>query len=223
MRQRDSISDVLHDLSHPIADGIGAYPGLPPPRIGPIVDHEGSRDRYEGKATFYLGRVEMSCNTGTYLDAPFHRYPEGQDLSALPLDRMAGLSGLTVEVADEPGPVSLDLEPDEVAGRAVLVRTGRDRLWPEDPYWSNGPFLGEDAVDLLLEGGAALVGVDFANVDDVGDPARPAHTRLLEAGILIVENLRALGPLPRDGYRFSAAPLAVVGGASFPVRAFAET
>lgn len=213
---------MLHDLSHPIAEGRGAYPGLPPPRVGAIIDHEESRERYEGKAEFHIGRIEMSCNTGTYLDAPFHRFPGREDLAGIPLERMAALPGVTVDVPDEPGPVALDLRPEAIGGRAVLVRSGRDRLWPEEPYWSGSPFLGSEAVHLLIDGGAALVGVDFANVDDTTDPVRPAHTRLLEAGILIVENLRGLGPLPREGFRFTAAPVAVVGGASFPVRAFAE-
>lgn len=213
---------MIRDLSHPIADGRGAYPGLPEPRIEPILDHASSRERYEGKAEFYLGRIEMACNTGTYLDAPFHRFPDGADLARLPLERLAGLPGMVVDAPGGHGPLELDLEPEEVAGRAVLVRTGRDADWPGESYWRDGPFLGPGTVGALIEGRAGLVGVDFANVDDTEDPARPAHTRLLEAGIPIVENLRALAPLPADGFRFTAAPLAVVGGASFPVRAFAE-
>jgi kynurenine formamidase len=47
-------------------------------------------------------------------------------------------------------------------------------------------------------------------------------TRLLGAGILIVEHMANLGALPRDGFRFYAVPLRIVRGASFPVRAFAE-
>jgi kynurenine formamidase len=48
------------------------------------------------------------------------------------------------------------------------------------------------------------------------------HTQLLAAGILIVEHLCNLGALPSTGFRFYATPLRIVGGASFPVRAFAE-
>lgn len=208
---------MLIDLSHPIEDGRGAYPGLPPPRIGAILDHEGSRDRYEGKAEFLLGRLELAGNTGTYLDAPFHRHRRGADLARVPLERTAGLPGLVIDIPEE-GPV--ELGQIEVAGKAVLLRSGLDRLWPEDAYWERGPHLTTASIDRLL--GAALVGVDFRNIDDTGDPRRPAHTRLLEAGVLIVENLRGLDALPGDGFRFSAAPLAIVGGATIPVRAYAE-
>jgi kynurenine formamidase len=75
---------------------------------------------------------------------------------------------------------------------------------------------------LLLRAQPALVGVDFWNVDDTLDPSRPVHTRLLKAGILIVEHLCNLAALPEEGFRFYAVPLRIVRGASFPVRAFAE-
>lgn len=208
---------MLIDLSHPLEEGRGAYPGLPPPRIGPILDHEASRDRYEGMAEFYLGRIEMATNTGTYLDAPLHRYRGGTDLAGVPLERTAELPGIVLDAPEE-GPI--EIGQIEVAGRAVLLRSGLDRHWPEEAYWARGPHLSTAAIDRLL--GAALVGVDFRNVDDTGDPKRPAHTRLLEAGVVIVENLRGLDRLPADGFRFTAAPLAIVGGASFPVRAYAE-
>jgi arylformamidase len=64
--------------------------------------------------------------------------------------------------------------------------------------------------------------VDFWNVDDVMDPARPVHTGLLAQGSLVVEHLCGLEQLPSEGFRFYAVPLRVEGGASFPVRAFAE-
>ena len=40
------------------------------------------------------------------------------------------------------------------------------------------------------------------DVFDIDDPARPAHTRLLAKGILIVENLCNLDRLPATGFRF---------------------
>jgi kynurenine formamidase len=71
-------------------------------------------------------------------------------------------------------------------------------------------------------GGAALVGVDFWNVDDTADLASQARTRLLRAGVLVVEHLCNLRGLPREGFQFFAVPLRIAGGASVPVRAFTE-
>jgi len=210
------------DLSHPIQDGMPTYPGLPSPRVGAFLNHAQSRPRYAGKAEFFIGRVEMIGNTGTYLDSPFHRYPEGADLSAIPLEALAGLPGLVVDAPELRAPVRWECAEEELRGRAVLVRTGWDQRWGSPRYWELGPYLACEALDSLVRAGAALVGVDFWNVDDTEDLARPAHTRLLAAHILIVEHLRNLGALPRTGFRFFAVPPAIVRGSSFPVRAFAQ-
>jgi kynurenine formamidase len=180
------------------------------------------RGTYAPGTTFQIARYELGGNTGTYVDAPFHRHPGGDDLAALPLEKLAGLSGITVTV--EPpgeGPIDAGLfSGKELAGRAVLVRTGWSQRWGGD-YFMSGPYLTAGACDALVEAGAALVGIDCANIDSMTDPSRPAHTILLAAGIPIVEHLRGLDALPDSGFRFFAVPPAIRGGTSFPVRAFA--
>ena len=47
------------------------------------------------------------------------------------------------------------------------------------------------------------------------------HTRLLAAGIPVVEHLTGLDALPPTGFRFSAPPPKVAGLGTFTVRAFA--
>jgi kynurenine formamidase len=211
------------DLSFAIEDGQPTLPGvLPEVQIGAYLDHDSSRERYQGKAEFLLGRHDIPGNTGTYVDSPFHRHRDREDLSQVGLERLAGIPGIVVDAPGEAAPVELGLTADEVRGRAVLVRTGWDRHWGTDAYFQGDPWLSTGTLDVLIEGGATLLGVDFNNVDDTTDPVRPAHTGLLEAGIPIVEHLRGLDQLPREGFRFFAVPLAIVGGASFPVRAFAE-
>lgn len=214
---------MLVDLSFPIEDGMPTLPGvLPEARVGAILDHDASRDRYQGKAEFFLGRVDMPGNTGTYVDAPFHRHRDREDLSGIGLERLAGIPGMVVDGHSDAGPIEIGLSTDEVRGRAVLIRTGWDRHWGTDAYFEGDPWLSTGALDLLIEGGATLLGVDFNNVDDTTDPVRPAHTRLLGASIPILERLRGLEALPPSGFRFFAVPPRIVGGASFPVRAFAE-
>ena len=213
----------LVELNHPLEDGMRAYPGLPSPKIGAFLDHDASRSHYGGQAEFYLGKVDMVCNLGTYLDSPFHRYRDRSDLSQIPLEKVAGVPGVVLDAAASPDrSIAVDCSASELRGRAVLVRTGWDRHWGTDAYWKPGPYLASSFVDLLIRAGATLVGVDFWNVDDTGEPGRPAHTRLLAEGVLIVEHLCNLSALPRTGFRFSAVPLRIVRGASFPVRAFAE-
>jgi arylformamidase len=211
------------ELSHVIEDGMETLPGvLPTARIEALIDREASRARYQGQAEFLLSGYRLPGNAGTYLDSPFHRHADGDDLASIALERVAGLSGFVVDAADEAGPVDPDLDARDVTGSAVLVRTGWDGRWGTDDYWAPGPYLSARALDSLVEAGAALVGVDWPNVDDTSDPARPAHTRLLAAGILIVEHLTGLSALPEIGFRVFAVPPRIAGGASFPVRAFAE-
>ena len=210
------------ELNHVLEDGMQAYPGLPSPKIGAYLDHEASRDHYAGRAEFFLGRVDMVCNIGTYLDSPFHRHRERADLSQIPLEWVAGVPGIVLDAPGSRGAITLDCPASDLSGRAVLIRTGWDRRWGTDAYWEPGPYLAASTVDLLIQARAVLVGVDFWNVDNTQDPSRPAHTRLLAEEILIVEHLCNLSALPRTGFRFSAVPLRILRGASFPVRAFAE-
>ena len=211
------------ELNHVIEDEMTTYPGFPPPRVDAWLDHAASRSRYSDLAEFFIGRVNMVGNTGTYLDSPFHRFAEREDLSRIPLEHVADLPGIALDaVAAGDRAVSTRADDAELRGRAVLIRTGWDERWGSDRYWQPGPFLSSACLDQLIRAKAALVGVDFWNVDDTNDLSRPAHTRLLAAGILVVEHLCHLSSLPREGFTFSAIPLRIVHGASFPVRAFAK-
>jgi kynurenine formamidase len=212
---------MLIDLSHRIEDGMVTYKGLPAPHICDFWDRASSAANYDDGSTFQIGRIDMVANTGTYLDTPFHRYEDGDDLAAVGLERLTGLEGLCVRA--ERMEVGAELfEALDVAGMAVLVHTGWDRHWRTDSYHSAHPFLAEAAARLLAERGAALVGIDSYNIDDTRARRRPVHTILLGAGTLIVEHMTRLSDLPAGGFRFTAAPPRVSGMGTFPVRAFAE-
>ncbi len=212
----------LIDLSHIIENGMITYTGLPGPAIGDHLSREASRDHYAPGTTFQIGKIEMVANTGTYIDAPFHRFEEGRDLSQLKLSSLADLDGLTIHAditnrAIEP-PIFQELD---VKDKAVLIHTGWDIHWGTDQYFSDHPHLTRESSEYLKSAGAALVGIDSLNIDDNADGTRPAHTILLGADIPIVEHMCNLGTLPKSGFRFFAVPAPVKGMGSFPVRAFA--
>jgi len=213
----------LVELNHILEDGMMAYPNLPRPKIEAFLDHKESRSRYNDQAEFYLGKVDMVCNLGTYIDSPFHRYPEGADLSQIPLERVAGIPGMMIDgKISSDRSITLSADRSELNGKAVLVRTGWDKRWGTESYWELGPYISGESTDLLIRSKPILLGVDFWNVDDTADPSRPVHTKLLASNILIVEHLCNLSALPRTGFTFYAVPLRILHGASFPVRAFAE-
>ena len=213
----------LIDLSHSIEHGMTTYPGLPAPIICDYLSREASRSHYAPGVEFQIGKIEMVANTGTYIDAPFHRWPDGKDLAALPLECLAALDAVVIN-APTPGRAIARAAFDgaELRGKAVLVRTGWDAHWRTEQYLSGHPFLTADAAEHLVNEGAVLAGIDSLNIDDTEDLSRPVHSTLLAAGIPIVEHMCNLSRLPDRNFHFYAVPAKVVGFGSWPVRAFAH-
>ena len=215
---------TLIDLSHTIESGMITYKGLPAPLICDHLSRVQSRAVYAPGTEFQIGKIEMVSNTGTYLDTPYHRYPDGYDLARLPLERAASLPGVVLRVLGIEGR-AIDWQTfaaGQVKGRAVLVHTGWDAHWRTDRYFEGHPFLTRKAAEYLRDQGAALVGIDSLNIDDTGDGERPVHTILLGAGIPIVEHMTNLGALPTEGFQFSAVPPKIAAMGTFPVRAHAR-
>jgi arylformamidase len=211
----------LIDLSHTIEHGLVTYKGLPAPIICDYLSREASRKHYAAGTEFQFGKIEMVANTGTYLDSPFHRYADGKDLSQLELQKLANLPAIKITVQRKQA-IDVSCFPrEDLAGKAVLVATGWSRHWNKLEYFEGHPFLTEDAARFLADSGAALVGIDSHNIDDVQDLRRPVHTILLGDEIPIVEHMTNLAALPPVDFRFFAVPVKVKGFGTFPVRAFA--
>jgi kynurenine formamidase len=217
----------LVDLSHEIEHGMVTYRGLPSPTISDWLSRDASTARYAPGTTFQIGKIELLANTGTYIDAPFHRYEDGRDVAGYALEAVADLAGVVVRATVGGGAKraidAAHFKGADVKGKAVLVHTGWDKHWRSDTYSSGQhPFLTKDAAEHLARSGAILVGIDSLNIDDDKDGTRPAHTILLGAGVAIVEHMTRLADLPETGFRFFAVPPRVRGMGSFPVRAFAR-
>jgi len=214
----------LIDVSHTIDDGMITYKGLPGPVITDHLSREDSRKVYAPGTEFHIGKLEMVANTGTYIDSPFHRYPDGADLAALDLYSLANLDGLVVrQTAGEVREIGVSaIRELDVKGKAVLFQTDWDLHWRTDNYWNGKhPYLSEATAQILAESGAALVGIDSYNIDNTETGTRPAHSILLRHNIPIVEHLCGLRELPDSGFNFFAVPVKVRKFGTFPVRAFA--
>jgi len=213
----------LIDVSHEVESGMITYPGLPVPTVSDYLSREASGAHYAEGTTFQIGRIEMVANTGTYIDAPFHRFADGCDLADLPLNRLADVEGIVVDATNRAGrAIDRDrFEGLELRGKAVLIRTGWDVHWRTPQYGEDAPFVTRAAAELLREAAPALVGIDSVNMDDKGDGERPAHTVLLGAQIPVVEHLCNLEKLPAAGFRFHCVPVKFRGVGTFPVRAYA--
>ena len=218
----------LIDVSHTVETGMLTYKGLPAPVVCDYLSREASRKLYAAGTEFQIGRIDMVGNTGTYLDCPFHRYADGDDLSQLDLAALCDLDAIVVRVDASTRAIDVAHFRDrDVRGKAVLVHTGWDAHWNTPAYYQGHPFLTAAAAEHLRERGARLVGIDALNIDDTSaddprDRTRPVHSTLLGANILIVEHLTRLGTLPDSGFGFSAVPPKFKGVGTFPVRAFAK-
>ena len=134
---------TLIELSHVIRAGMVTYPGLPGPEI----------TAHPWRAPFAIARIAMVGNTGTYVDSPAHRHKGGDDLAAVPLERLVDLPGLVVRVGG--GVTAIDrshFATYDVAGCAVLVHTGWDRHFGTDEY-------GRDVLTRIVYGGQVSMGV----------------------------------------------------------------
>ena len=211
------------DLSHVIEDGMITYIGLPMAQVSPDAISAHTRTAYAPGVEFRIGEVTLCGSTGTYLASPAHRHADADDLSELPLGKLADLDAVLIDVSGN-GQRAIDrgqLLRYDCRGRAVLIRTGWDRHWGTPEYFRGHPFLTADAATYLAGTGAVLVGIDSLSIGDSGDPQRPVHTLLLGAGIPICEHLTNLDALPASGFRFSAVPPRIRPLSTFPVRAFA--
>jgi len=220
----ESANSQLIDLSHTVEHGMITYKGLPAPIICDYLSREASRARYAPGTEFQIGKIEMAANTGTYLDSPFHRYPDGDDLAHLKLESLANLDCVVVRVTERQDRAidRLPFEAATVRGKALLFHTGWDAHWRTDQYFENHPHLTGELAERLVAAGVTLVGIDSFNIDSTDDGTRPVHSALLGAGIPIVEHMCGLAAVPERGARFFAVPVKVKGMGTFPVRAFVK-
>src|SRR2546428_2681957 len=105
---------------------MGTYEGLPAPVIGDWLSRDASSARYAPGTTFQIGKIGMLANTGTYIDAPFHRFEDGNDIAGYPLEAVADLPGVVIRATERDGR-ALDaprVRGRELRGKAVLLHTG---------------------------------------------------------------------------------------------------
>jgi arylformamidase len=194
-------------------------------KVRPFMTHQQSLPNYHGKAAFEITEISFQTSIGTYLDSPYHRYPEGRDISELRIEETI----LPGEVIDLRGkgefePVGIEVIPKglDLKGKAILLNFGWDRYWGSEQYYAY-PFILEELIQYLVSMEVKLVGVDTINIDNAKDPKRPAHSMFLKHEILIVENLTGLEHLYGKKFMFYAVPWKAEKTAAIPVRAFAET
>lgn len=214
---------TLIDLSHTLEPDMPRFTGFDAPSIRPVWTHADAVGRGYQDTSCEVTEVRFVTSIGTYLDAPYHFDPNGADIGQLDLSQLV-LPGMVLDLRDWAAPDTPlpagALDGLDVEGKALLLYTGWSGFWGDDQYHHH-PFVPHEMADRLRAMRPALVGIDTLVIDSIQDPTRPAHTLLLRAGILIVENLTGLEGLIGETFTFVAVPVKVARAAAFPVRAFA--
>ena len=116
-----------------------------------MTSREASREIYAPGTEFHIGSIELVANTGTYLDTPYHRYPEGPDLSGVPLEAIADLPGLVVRAEGRARWAWTGSRDTTCAGRPCCIHTGWDRHFGTDGLLRRPPLPRPEAAEWLVE------------------------------------------------------------------------
>lgn len=207
------------DLSHPLEHGLPNFPA--DPKISVVVHST------VATAGYTMTQISMATHQGTHLDAPFHFYADGKTIDEIPLDRFYGPATL-VDLApggalDPKQEITLKMfEPHAdkfQPGAKVVYRTGWDRMFNRDGYFSDFPSLTLEAAQWMADRRIGLIGMDTPTPSQ---HAKECHWILLKAGveIVIVEGLTHLEQCP-EKFTLSVFPLNVKGRDGAPIRAVA--
>lgn len=206
---------LIVDLSHPLGPATPLFPGSPPVILSPLSTIPPDSLNATG--------LSASLHTGTHLDAPRHFYQRGQSVDQISLEGCLGpalridLSAKRPREEIHPG----DLIPYQEAirrHRRLLLDVGWAQHWGEERYFTDFPVLTGEAARWLADCQLLLLGIDTPSLDI---PPNSAHRILLEARVLILENLTHLDQLGQAEFQLIALPLRIAGAEASPVRAVA--
>ena len=227
------------DLTHPIDANTIFWP-TEAKAFELTEEHKGITER----GFFYAAnRFCTPEHGGTHIDAPFHFSQGGESVAEIPIERLIGPAVVIDIAAKAAADPDYTLKPDDVTawealhgeiprGAIVLLRTGWSSRWPDkraylgddtpgDASHLHFPSYGAEAARLLVERGAAVLGVDTASVDHGPSKDFLVHRVLGAANVVGLENLTNLDRLPSTGAWVLALPIKLAHGSGAPTRVVA--
>jgi kynurenine formamidase len=212
------------DLTMPIHEGMQTFPA----HWHPFVEvTQLGRHGLENRET---RKILLGTHTGTHIDAPRHFIPGGETVDNIPLEQLNGPATL-VDLSDVPAFTGIDSKALKAAvgsrpTERVLLRFDWCKHLGTMNYYTDQPWLTEDAAQWLVDSGCRLIGMDLAMPDNPKNGKNscndsPNHKILLGAGVVILEYLVNLGAIGAAQFDLVVAPLKLRGGDGAPVRCFA--
>ena len=202
----------IHDISRLIRRGIPVWPGDTDFDFRFVA-------RIADGSSVNVGRLEMSVHTGAHVDAPLHFRDDGADAASMPLEKVLGPCVVADVRPDGRGilpehlPAGLDAQVR--ASPRVLLRSYGRRPGAFDEQMAHAT---PELADWLAERGVLLLGIDTDSMDAFESKELPAHRRLDQHGIAILEGIDLSAVTP-GRYDLVALPLRIEGADGSPVRA----
>lgn len=213
------------DLTYPIHEGMTTFPV----HWHPVVEiTQLARHGIENRET---RKITIGTHCGTHIDAPRHFIPDGPTLEHIRLEWLIG----PARVLDFT-PVT---QPKQVFGVEEFVkRLGAERPerlilrfdwsdhWGTMKYYTDQPFITEEAGHWLVERGVRVLAMDTPQVDSpdhgrTGPKDSPLHKIMLSAGVVFVEYCTNLRLISRPEVELVVLPLNIVGSDGAPARVVA--
>lgn len=134
-------------------------------------------------------KKELAGHLGTHFDVMDQTFPLDYTCRKALVFDVSGVSGRDIDICDiDPGRIEADMFVAFDTGFAAGEAYGTRRYWKEHPQLSHA------LIDLLLEKGVSIIGVDCAGVRR-GPEHVPTDQRCADRGVFVVENLRNLNQL----------------------------
>lgn len=180
--------------------------------------------------------INLPMHAFTHVDTPLHILPDRIPIDKVPLESLVGQAAVLdlthVKANQEIDRGDLQKVGSHIQkGDIILLKTAWDRK--RNPmsrqYWSEAPYVGEQAAIWLAGQPVKAVGFDFPQDYVIREiPQRhprpeemPTHHHILRKGIYLIEYLCNLHSVTRGRINFFAAPLKVRNAEGAPIRAFA--
>lgn len=174
----------LIDLSYKIEEGMPVHP-----YDEAVILHQDKTFNKDGYVNHIL---RTGMHAGTHMDAPMHLTQDPHYICDYNLNNFIG-EACIINASGESIVTYKEVYRGRVRkGDIVLIHTGHHKYYGTDDYYEEYPVLDTNLAQLFIDRQVKIVAMDIPSPDYY---PFPIHKMLMEAGILIIENLTDFGEL----------------------------
>jgi arylformamidase len=208
-------SSILYDISPPVSQNTGVFPGDQPFELINSLDFSKGHN-------LRLHSFRSTLHLGAHADAPSHYSSHGVTMEQVSVLPYLGACEVVTAKVGAGERVGLNHLPVGFVPKTprVLLRT---LSFPNPDQWnSNFASVEPSLFETWAELGVVLVGIDTPSVDPESSKDLPSHAAVAKHKFALLEGL-VLTAVPDGIYELIALPLRLVGADASPVRAILRT